>query len=100
MSEASNKVKFYLSGGFYSQKGVYIDNSAERFTLRTNIDYRLINNITMGDLYLGMSVKITPLVQAVFLPGQHQHGIRLMKMASSPKAPGYIGGVPTLMEES
>ena len=53
LSGSSEKVNFFVSGGFYSEKGVFIDTKADRFTFRTNLDYKLNKHVTIGENLYG-----------------------------------------------
>lgn len=92
LSEASNKFKFFVSAGFYSQDGVYIDNNAKRFTLRSNIDYQINKHISVG-LSLFGNVRTSNPARSGGIPTRtaptwdptDENG-------EFTKAPGYIGG--------
>ncbi len=92
LSEASNKFKFFVSAGFYSQDGVYIDNNAKRFTLRSNIDYQINKHISVG-LSLFGNVRTNNPARSGGIPTRtaptwdptDENG-------EFTKAPGYIGG--------
>ena len=53
LSGSSEKVNFFMSGGFYSEKGVYLDTQADRFSYRTNLDYKFNKHITIGENFYG-----------------------------------------------
>lgn len=53
LAGSSEKVNFYVSGGFYSEKGVFLDTKTDRFTFRTNLDYKLNKHITIGENIYG-----------------------------------------------
>lgn len=48
VSGGSDKVKYYLSGGYMNQEGTIIGTEFERFTFRTNIDAQLKEWMKMG----------------------------------------------------
>ncbi len=53
LSGSSDKITFYMSGGYYSEKGVFLDTKADRFTFRTNLDYKFSKHITIGENLYG-----------------------------------------------
>jgi len=53
MSGSTEKVNFFMSGGYYSEKGVFLDTKADRFTFRTNLDYKFNKHITIGENIYG-----------------------------------------------
>jgi hypothetical protein len=60
MSGAGDKASFFLSGGFYSDDGVFLDTKANRFSFRTNIDYKFNKHITIGETLYGNLRKTNP----------------------------------------
>ncbi|MDR0506033.1 MAG: TonB-dependent receptor [Dysgonamonadaceae bacterium] len=60
MSGSSEKTSFYLSAGYYSEKGTYIDTKAERFTFRTNIEHQFNKHVTIGETLYGIIGKTNP----------------------------------------
>lgn len=92
LSEASNKFKFFVSGGFYSQDGVYIDNNAKRFTLRSNIDYQINKHISVG-LSLFGNVRTNNPARSGGIPTRTAPTWNPTdENGEFTKAPGYIGG--------
>src|SRR5690606_23101616 len=58
LTGASDKSNFYVSGNYYRQDGVRIDNSFERFALRVNSDFNLGERFRVGEtVYLYKSSK-------------------------------------------
>jgi len=53
LSGSTEKVSFFMSGGFYSEKGVYLDTQADRFSFRTNLDYKMNKHVTIGENLYG-----------------------------------------------
>lgn len=53
LSGSSDKINFYMSGGYYDEKGVFLDTKADRFTFRTKVDYKLNKHITIGENLYG-----------------------------------------------
>jgi TonB-linked SusC/RagA family outer membrane protein len=45
---SSDKMAFYLSGGFTDQSGTVINNTFKRYNFRTSIDYDIKKNIKIG----------------------------------------------------
>lgn len=48
LSGGSESLRYYLSGGFYDEKGVYLDSKAQRFSVRTNVDWDINKWISVG----------------------------------------------------
>ena len=92
LSGAGTKVKYFLSGGFYDQKGVYIDNSAKRFTVRSNIDVDLNKHITVGLSFYGNLRKNNPARSGGIPTRTSPAWDPVEEDGSFSKAPGYIGG--------
>lgn len=49
----NDKMKFYLSGGYFNQQGVIKTSEFQRFNLRTNIDAQLSDKLTVGTSLTG-----------------------------------------------
>ena len=60
LSGGSPKPKYFLSGGFYDEKGTYIDSKAQRFSLRTNVDYDISKVFSVGTSIYGSILKRNP----------------------------------------
>lgn len=60
LSGGTEKLKYYLSGGFYEEKGTYLDSSAKRFSLRTNVDYNISRIFTVGSSIYGSVLDTNP----------------------------------------
>ncbi|MGA0559235.1 SusC/RagA family TonB-linked outer membrane protein [Larkinella sp. VNQ87] len=52
-SGTSRDVGYYVSGGFYDQKGIIIGSDFKKFTLRTNIDAQLSPRLKLGASFSG-----------------------------------------------
>ncbi|MFD1143739.1 SusC/RagA family TonB-linked outer membrane protein [Larkinella insperata] len=52
-SGTSRDVGYYVSGGFYDQKGIIIGSDFKKFTLRTNIDAQLTQRLKLGASFSG-----------------------------------------------
>ncbi|MGV3556609.1 SusC/RagA family TonB-linked outer membrane protein [Larkinella arboricola] len=52
-SGTSRDVGYYVSGGFYDQKGIIIGSDFKKFTLRTNIDAQLSQRLKLGASFSG-----------------------------------------------
>lgn len=58
MTGSSAKSNFYLSGNYFRQDGVALDNSFERYSLRINSDFKINDRIKIGEtVYLFKSRK-------------------------------------------
>ncbi|WP_257657782.1 TonB-dependent receptor [Parapedobacter lycopersici] len=61
LNGASDKANYYVSGNYFRQKGVRLDNSFERYTLRLNSDYILGPKLRVGEtVYLYRSYSNPP----------------------------------------
>jgi TonB-linked SusC/RagA family outer membrane protein len=60
VASASEKTSFFLSGSYLSEKGVYMDTKADRFSFRNNLDYKFNNHITIGEAIYGSTTKTNP----------------------------------------
>ncbi|GAB3994003.1 TonB-dependent receptor [Spirosoma daeguense] len=49
----SKDVGYYVSGGFFDQKGIIIGSNFKKFTLRTNIDAQLSERLKLGASFSG-----------------------------------------------
>ncbi|GAB4025584.1 TonB-dependent receptor [Spirosoma koreense] len=52
-SGTSKDVSYYVSGGFFTQKGIIIGSDFNKFTLRTNIDAHLTPRLKIGASFSG-----------------------------------------------
>ncbi|MDE5633192.1 MAG: TonB-dependent receptor plug domain-containing protein, partial [Muribaculaceae bacterium] len=60
LSGGTDKLKYYVSAGFYKEEGVYIDSDAKRFSLRTNVDYNISRVFSMGTSFYGSVLDSNP----------------------------------------
>lgn len=63
LSGSTEKANFFLSGGYYSEEGVFLDTKADRFSIRTNLDYKINKHITIGESVYGSLRKNNPAKQ-------------------------------------
>jgi hypothetical protein len=52
-SGTSKDVSYYVSGGYFNQKGILIGSNFDKFTLRTNIDAHLSQRLKIGASFSG-----------------------------------------------
>lgn len=52
-SGTSKDVNYYVSGGFFDQKGIIIGSNFKKFTLRTNIDAQITDKLKIGASFSG-----------------------------------------------
>ena len=60
LSGGSDAIRYYLSGGFYDEKGVYLDSKAQRFSFRTNVDWNINKMFTVGTSSYANFIKTNP----------------------------------------
>lgn len=60
LSGGSDKIKYYVSGGYYKEKGTFIDSSADRWSLRVNVDYNINRYLSVGTSSYGSVQKTNP----------------------------------------
>ncbi len=60
IASKTDKTSFFLSGSYLSEKGVYMDTRADRFSFRNNIDHKFNEHITIGESIYGSAVKSNP----------------------------------------
>lgn len=60
LTGGSEKLKYYLSAGFYREDGTYIDSNASRFSLRTNVDYNISKIFSIGTTMYGSILSTNP----------------------------------------
>lgn len=60
LSGGQGGLNYYLSGGFYDEKGVYLDSKAQRMSVRTNVDWKINNIFTVGTSSYANYIKRNP----------------------------------------
>lgn len=60
LTGGTERLRYFLSGGFYNEKGTYVDSSVDRFSLRTNVDYEISKIFSVGSSIYGSVVKNNP----------------------------------------
>jgi len=60
LSGGQGGLNYYLSGGYYDEKGVYLDSKAQRLSVRTNVDWRINNIFTIGTSSYANYIKRNP----------------------------------------
>ena len=60
LSGGTDRLKYYVSAGFYNEEGTYIDSDAKRFSIRTNVDYNISRVVSMGTSVYGSLLQSNP----------------------------------------
>lgn len=60
LTGGTDRLRYFFSGGFYNEKGTYVDSSVDRFSLRTNVDYEISKIFSVGSSIYGSVVKNNP----------------------------------------
>lgn len=60
---SSEKANFYVSGNYFRQKGVALDNSFERYSIRINSDYKLGKRVKLGETVYLYRSNLNPTTQ-------------------------------------
>ena len=60
LAGGTDKLKYYISGGFYDEKGVYLDSKAQRFSARVNVDWKINDIFSIGTSSYGNYIKKNP----------------------------------------
>lgn len=60
LSGGTEKLKYFVSAGFYKEDGTYIDSNAKRFSIRTNVDYNISRIFSMGTSIYGSILDSNP----------------------------------------
>lgn len=60
LTGGTERLRYFLSEGFYNEKGTYVDSSVDRFSLRTNVDYEISKIFSVGSSIYGSVVKNNP----------------------------------------
>lgn len=92
LSGAGSKVKYFLSAGYYNQKGIYIDNGAKRFSVRSNIDVDLSKHVTVGLSLYGNLRENNPARSGGIPTRTSPAWSPVDENGNYTQAPGYIGG--------
>ena len=64
---SSEKANFYVSGNYFRQDGVALDDSFERYSLRINSDYKLGNKVRLGETVYLYKSNINPATQSLLI---------------------------------
>ncbi len=98
ISGTSDKYNYFLSGGYYKEDGVYLDTGTERFSFRTNADYKINKRITIGESFYGNTRKNNPArtyVDTNAMPFRTAPTMEIYdpsNIGGWAKTPSYIGG--------
>lgn len=60
LTGGNDKLRYYVSGGWYKEEGVYLDSSANRFSARVNVDYTINRIFQVGTSTYGNVMNENP----------------------------------------
>ncbi|MDX9881902.1 MAG: SusC/RagA family TonB-linked outer membrane protein [Prolixibacteraceae bacterium] len=84
----NDKVKYFISGGYFNQKGIVLTSDYQRFNLRSNIDAMMSDKVKIGSTISGSyGYGRFPNTEGHYAYG----GILSMALAASPTIPVYDG---------
>jgi TonB-linked SusC/RagA family outer membrane protein len=66
LSGGSERHNYYLSGGYFREDGIRIDNWVERYALRINGDYRVSKHVTIGETFYATYYRDNPATSSSF----------------------------------
>ncbi|WP_289060385.1 TonB-dependent receptor [uncultured Zobellia sp.] len=85
----TEKIKYFVSGGYYSQKGIYRSDDLEnkKYNLRSNLDIKLTDNLDLG---VGISLLENDYVGPSWdMANRNGHlGVMMLLYRSRPQFPG------------
>lgn len=82
----NEKIKYFLSGGYYNQEGIVLTSNYQRFNLRSNIDAAISDKIKVGSTISGSyGYGRFPNTEGHYGNG----GVLSMALAASPTIPVY-----------
>jgi TonB-dependent starch-binding outer membrane protein SusC len=85
-SGGNDKVKYLISGGYFDQKGIIYTSDYQRYSIRTNIDAAITDNLKLGSSILGSYA----LGRFPNTEGHYgQVGVISMALCASPTIPVY-----------
>jgi len=64
---SSEKSNFYVSGNYFRQDGVALDNLFERYSLRINSDFKLSDKVKVGETVYLFKSDLNPATQSLLL---------------------------------
>ncbi|WP_157730645.1 SusC/RagA family TonB-linked outer membrane protein [Arenibacter algicola] len=67
LTGSSEKANFYVSGNYFRQDGVALDNSFERYSLRINSDYKLGDKVRFGETVYLYKSNLNPTTQPLLI---------------------------------
>src|SRR5690606_28181724 len=62
LSGATAKTGYYLSANYLNEEGTMVDNSFERYGLRSNADFHITDNLTVGETLYAWATATNPTV--------------------------------------
>ncbi|MBD5316969.1 MAG: TonB-dependent receptor [Bacteroides sp.] len=66
LTGGTDKLRYYVSGGWYKEEGIYLDSSADRFSARVNVDYNINKIFSVGTSTYGFVKNENPTRVSVY----------------------------------
>jgi TonB-dependent starch-binding outer membrane protein SusC len=100
-SGGTEKLNFFLSGGFITDDGLSINNTYNRMNLRLNLDYKVLDRVKIGTTIGGNNTKLTyPLSEGIHDGTSTGEYYRLVPGIAPVDEQGRLGGPMAYREET
>lgn len=89
----SDKIKYYVSGGIYNETGLFNKIQSKRYTLLSNLDFKLSRDLSMS---LNLQGDYKPIERPWWYDGTNNYQADLFRASLNftPLSPGYVNGKP------